>query len=70
MFIRQLLEKIQGAKSVSVQEEEYEMIEGVPAYVFEAIKNYANSVKKDDCISSEEFFEKARKKVSGLYSRK
>lgn len=70
MFIWQLLEKIKGAKSVSVQEEEYEMIEGVPAHVFEAIKSYANSVKEDDCISSEEFFEKARKKVSVLYSRK
>ncbi|MXS72327.1 hypothetical protein GSF70_13985 [Flavobacteriaceae bacterium W22] len=34
-FIKQLLEKIKGVKSVSVQKEEHEMIEGVPAHVFE-----------------------------------
>ncbi|MGI9652864.1 hypothetical protein [Chryseobacterium sp. RLHN22] len=70
-FIKQLLEKLKGVKSVSVQgEEEYEMIEGVPAHVFEAIEKYADYVKEDDCISSEEFFENARKKVCELYSRK
>lgn len=69
-FIKQLLEKIKGVKSVSVQNEEYEMIEGVPAHVFEAIEQYADSVKENDCISSEEFFENARKKACELYLRK
>lgn len=68
-FIKQLLEKIKGVKSVSVQQE-YEMIEGVPAHVYEAIEKYADSVKEEDCISSEEFFENARKKACELYSRK
>jgi len=70
VFIKQLLEKIKGVKSVSLQEEEYEMIEGVPAHVFEAIEEYGKSLKDEDCISSEEFFENARKKVCDLYSRK
>lgn len=68
-FIKQLLEKIKGVKSVSLQQE-YEMIEGVPAHVYEAIEKYADSVKEEDCISSEEFFENARKKACELYSRK
>lgn len=68
-FIKQLLEKIKGVKSVSVQSE-YEMIEGVPAHVYEQIEKYADSVKEEDCISSEDFFESARKKACELYLRK
>lgn len=70
VFIKQLLEKIKGVKSVSVQKEEYEMIEGVPAHVFEVIEQYGDSVKEEDCITSEEFFGNARKKTCELYSRK
>lgn len=69
VFIKQLLEKIKGVKSVSVQSE-YEMIEGVPAHVYEQIEKYADSVKEEDCISSEDFFESARKKACELYLRK
>ncbi|KQR91984.1 hypothetical protein ASG01_13370 [Chryseobacterium sp. Leaf180] len=69
-FIKQLLEKIKGVKSVSVQENSSDLIEGVPPHVYEAIERYADSVKEEDLISSEEFFANARKKICELYSRK
>jgi hypothetical protein len=55
VFIKQLLEKIKGVKSVSVQEGEYEMIEGLPVHVFEAVEKYGDSLKDEDMISKEEF---------------
>ncbi|MGO4709921.1 hypothetical protein AB4Y90_12565 [Chryseobacterium sp. 2TAF14] len=63
VFIKQLLEKIKGVKSVSVEEE-------IPDEIFAALDKYADSVKEEDCISSEEFFANARKKVCELYLRK
>lgn len=66
-FIKQLLERLKGVKIV---QDEYEMIEGVPAHVFEAIEKYGENLKEEDCISKEEFFENARKTVCELSSRK
>ena len=68
-FIKKLLESLKGVKLVK-NSEEYEMIEGVPAHVFEAIEKYGENLKDEDCISKEEFFENARKKVCELYSQK
>ena len=69
-FIKQLLEKIKGVKSVSVQNEEYEMIEGVPAHVFEEIEKYGKSLKDDDMISKEEFFKFIDEEICRLNSQK
>lgn len=66
-FIKKLLERLKGVKIVS---DEYEIIEGVPSNVFEAIEKYGENLKEEDCISKEEFFENARKKACELSSRK
>ena len=66
-FIKQLLERLKGVKIVN---NEYEVIEGVPVHVFEAIEKYGENLKEEDCISKEEFFENARKTVCELSSRK
>lgn len=51
-FIKQLLERLKGVKIVN---NEYEVIEGVPAHVFEAIDQYGANLKEEDLISHEEF---------------
>ena len=52
-FIKQLLERLKGVK---VLPQPYEMIEGVPAHIFEAIDKYGENLKDEDLISKEEFF--------------
>ncbi|OWK97782.1 hypothetical protein AP75_09500 [Kaistella haifensis DSM 19056] len=52
-FIKQLLERLKGVK---VLPQPYEMIEGVPAHIFEAIDKYGENLKEEDMISKEEFF--------------
>jgi len=68
-FIKQIIEKIKGVKSVSVEEEEcYE--DGTPKWFIDKIADYADRLEEKDMISEEEFFSNARKKVCELYSRK
>lgn len=62
--VKKLLEQIKGARVFVDNNEE------VPEKIYEALDNYADSLKEEDCISSEEFFANARKKVCELYSRK
>ncbi|WP_144281846.1 hypothetical protein [Chryseobacterium echinoideorum] len=69
-FIKQLLEKIKGVKSVSVQKEEYEMIEGVPAHVFDAIEQYGKSLKDEDMISQKDFLKFIDEEICRLNSQK
>lgn len=52
-FIKQLLERLKGVKVVP---QPYEMIEGVPAHIFEAIDKYGENLKEEDMISKEDFF--------------
>ena len=68
-FIKQLLEKIKGVKSVSV-ENDYQQNDTLPQHVLEAIEKYGESIEPEDMISKEEFFANARKKVCESYSRK
>jgi len=70
VFIKQLLEKIKGVKSVSVQKEEYEMIEGLPVHVFEAVEKYGDSLKDEDMISKEEFDQFIDEEICRLNSQK
>ena len=51
-FIKQLLERLKGVKIVN---NEYEMIEGVPAHIFEAIDKYGENLKDEDLISHDDF---------------
>ena len=66
-FIKQLLERLKGVKIVN---NEYEMIEGVPAHVFEAIDQYGENLKEEDLISKEEFFSYIDKEICRLNSQK
>lgn len=51
-FILKLLERLKGVKIVP---QEYQMIEGVPAHVFEKIEEYGANLKDEEGISHEEF---------------
>ncbi len=51
-FIKQLLERLKGVK---VLPQPYEMIEGVPAHIFEAIDKYGENLKDEDLISHDDF---------------
>ncbi|KQT16485.1 hypothetical protein ASG31_13315 [Chryseobacterium sp. Leaf404] len=53
-FIKQLLEKIKGVKSVSI-ENEYEQNGELPENVLEATEKYGASLRDDDTISKEDF---------------
>jgi len=68
-FIKQLLEKIKGVKSVSI-EKEYETIEGLPLHVFEALEKYGDSLKEEDMISKEEFDQFIDDEICRLNSQK
>ncbi|MFY1046889.1 hypothetical protein [Chryseobacterium sp. GP-SGM7] len=70
VFIKQLLEKIKGMKSVSLQKEEYEMIEGVPTHVYEAIEEYGKSLKEEDMISQKVFLKFIDEEICRLNSQK
>lgn len=69
VFIKQLLEKIKGVKSVSVQDD-YKMVEGVPTYVFEEIEKYGKSLKNEDMISKDDFFKFIDEEICKLNSQK
>lgn len=69
-FIKQLLEKIKGVKSVSVKEDEELYEDGTPKWFIDKLADYADRLEEKDMISEEEFFSNARKKVCELYSRK
>jgi len=69
VFIKQLLERIKGVKSVSVKEEEF-YEDGMPKHVIDKLADYADRLEEKDMVSEEEFFSNARKKACELYSRK
>ncbi|MDR6516774.1 hypothetical protein [Chryseobacterium camelliae] len=69
-FIKELLEKLKGVKSVSVQEDEEFYEDGTPKWFIERLADYADRLEEKDMISEEEFFSNARKKACELYSRK
>lgn len=70
VFIKQLLEKIKGVKSVSVKEDEEFYEDGTPKWFIDKLADYADRLEDKDMISEEEFFSNARKKACELYSRK
>lgn len=56
--VKKLLEQIKSARIFEQDDDE------IPNDVYEALDKYADSVKEEDCISSEEFFANARKKYA------
>lgn len=67
VFIKQLLGRLKGIKILS---QDYEMIEGVPAHIYETIEKYGENLKEDDLISKEEFFNIIDSEICRLNSQK
>ena len=67
--VKKLLEQIKGAQLYDNEEVEFYK-DGTPRSFIENLSKYADSVKEEDCISSDEFFANARKKVCESYSQK
>lgn len=69
-FIKQLLEKIKGVKSVSVKEDEEFYEDGTPKWFIEKLADYADRLEEKDMISEEEFFNYIDKEICRLNSPK
>ncbi|REC54219.1 hypothetical protein DRF62_10445 [Chryseobacterium piscium] len=67
-FIKLLLEKIKGVKSVSIESEFYE--DGTPKWFIDKIADYADRLEAKDMISEEEFFNYIDEEVCRLKSQK
>ncbi|WP_175622767.1 hypothetical protein [Chryseobacterium schmidteae] len=66
-FIKELLERLEGVKII---QNEYDTIEGLPAYVFEQVEKYGESLKDEDVISKENFFKLIDEEICKLNSQK
>lgn len=69
-FIKQLLEKIKGVKSVSVKEDEEFYEDGMPKWFIEKLADYADRLEEKDMISEEEFFNYIDEEICRLNSPK
>lgn len=69
-FIKQLLEKIKGVKSVSVKEDEEFYEDGTPKWFIEKLADYADRLEEKDMISEEEFFNYVDDEICRLNSQK
>ncbi|WP_426473118.1 hypothetical protein [Chryseobacterium balustinum] len=70
VFIKQLLEKIKGVKSVSVEEEGKVYEDGTPKWFIEKLADYADRLEEKDMISEEEFFNYVDDEICRLNSQK
>lgn len=66
-FIKEFLERLEGVKIV---QNEYEIIEGLPTYVFEQVEKYGESLKEEDLISKKDFFKLIDEEICKLNSQK
>ena len=69
-FIKQLLEKIKGVKSVSIKEDEELYEDGTPKWFIEKLADYADRLEEKDMISEEEFFNYIDEEICRLNSPK
>ncbi|MDQ1097559.1 MULTISPECIES: hypothetical protein [Chryseobacterium] len=69
-FIKELLEKLKGVKSVSVQEDEEFYEDGTPKWFIERLADYADRLEEKDMISEEEFFKYVDDQICRLNSQK
>lgn len=70
VFIKQLLEKIKGVKSVSVQNEDELYEDGTPKWFIDKLADYADRLEEKDMISEEEFFKYVDGEICRLNSQK
>lgn len=70
VFIKQLLEKIKGVKSVSIKEDEEFYEDGTPKWFIEKLADYADRLEEKDMISEEEFFNYIDEEICRLKSPK
>ncbi|WP_336731997.1 hypothetical protein [Chryseobacterium sp. VD8] len=70
VFIKQLLEKIKGVKSVSVKEEEEFYEDGTPKWFIDKLADYADSLEEKDMISKKDFFKFIDDEICRLNSQK
>lgn len=68
-FIKQLLEKIKGVKSVSVENEEF-YDDSIPEKVINKLADYADRLESKDMISEEEFVKYIDIEICRLNSQK
>lgn len=69
-FIKELLEKLKGVKSVSVQEDEGLYEDGTPKWFIEKLADYADRLEEKDMVSEEEFFKYVDSEICRLNSQK
>lgn len=69
-FIKQLLEKIKGVKSVSIKEDEELYEDCTPKWFIEKLADYADRLEEKDMISEEEFFNYIDEEICRLNSPK
>ncbi|MDY0931029.1 hypothetical protein [Chryseobacterium sp. CFBP8996] len=70
VFIKQLLEKIKGVKSVYVEEEGKVYEDGTPKWFIEKLADYADRLEEKGMISEEEFFNYVDDEICRLNSQK
>lgn len=70
VFIKQLLEKIKGVKSVSVKEEDEFYKDGTPKWFIDKLADYADSLEEKDMISKKDFFKFIDEEICRLNSQK
>ncbi|KFE99209.1 hypothetical protein IX39_00570 [Chryseobacterium formosense] len=68
-FIKQLLEKLKGVKSVSVQEEEF-YEDGTPKWFIDKLADYADRLEEKDMVSEEQFLKYVDEEICRLNSQK
>ncbi len=68
-YIKKLLENLKGVKILDKKYAE-EIDDFLPLNVQEALENYADNLKDEDCISKEEFFQFVDSEICRLNSRK
>ena len=70
VFIKQLLEKIKGVKSVSVQNEDELYEDGTPKWFIDKLADYADRLEDKDMIAEEDFFKYIDEEICRLNSQK
>ncbi|MCW3168616.1 hypothetical protein OMO38_08755 [Chryseobacterium sp. 09-1422] len=69
-FIKQLLEKIKGVKSVSLKDDQEFYDDGTPKWFVDKLADYAEQIEEKDVISEDEFLKYVDSEICRLNSQK
>jgi hypothetical protein len=69
-FIKQLLEKIKGVKSVSLKDDQEFYDDGTPKWFVDKLADYAEHIEQKDVISEDEFLKYVDSEICRLNSQK